>query len=297
MLPAPPPSALDDSHAAASALDTSAARTSTSPATFTSGGDGDVALPAQRAYGTDGAKPPPQRVRLVQRTASGNARRSSRRDASDDSFGGGGGSSSSSEEEEEGDDSDFGSHKGGGGGGGGGGAGRGRTAPPRRAAAVRGNQGGTTAVAVDGGELQPVMLSFLEHLAALPIAEPFLAPVTEEEVPGYHAVIAQPMDLATMTQHVRAGKYRTPAAFGKDLRLIVHNAARFNPPVASRTRRSGVGGVREAAEALRDDASVFALGLGGRWEGVAAMLDPAVPLPPWHGEGAVGESSSRRRGR
>ncbi|KAJ3540429.1 hypothetical protein NMY22_g4295 [Coprinellus aureogranulatus] len=58
----------------------------------------------------------------------------------------------------------------------------------------------------------------------------FLAPVDVEKVPGYLDVVKQPMDLGTIDEKVRRGRYRSLEDFASDLRLVTTNAKIFNPP-------------------------------------------------------------------
>ena len=46
----------------------------------------------------------------------------------------------------------------------------------------------------------------------------------EEDAPDYHAVIQNPMDMATLLQRVDGGKYITCKAFLMDFDLILANA-------------------------------------------------------------------------
>lgn len=52
----------------------------------------------------------------------------------------------------------------------------------------------------------------------------FHYPVLDEDAPNYHAVIQNPMDMATLLQRVDAGKYITCKAFLEDFDLILANA-------------------------------------------------------------------------
>lgn len=74
----------------------------------------------------------------------------------------------------------------------------------------------------------------------------FLRPVDIAKVPGYSNVVKRPMDLGTMQQKVKQGKYRSLEEFAvslcqivyaielticqDDLRLVTGNAKAFNPP-------------------------------------------------------------------
>jgi bromodomain-containing factor 1 len=59
---------------------------------------------------------------------------------------------------------------------------------------------------------------------------PFLEPVDEALVPGYHAIIRNPMDLQTMRSKLDQRRYQSVDEFVGDLRLIVDNCFKFNAP-------------------------------------------------------------------
>lgn len=52
----------------------------------------------------------------------------------------------------------------------------------------------------------------------------FHYPVLDEDAPDYRSIIHNPMDVATLLQHVDCGQYLTLAAFLRDIDLIVANA-------------------------------------------------------------------------
>ncbi|KAJ6677663.1 hypothetical protein OIU85_008257 [Salix viminalis] len=56
----------------------------------------------------------------------------------------------------------------------------------------------------------------------------FHYPVTDEDAPNYRSIIQNPMDIATMLQHVDSGQYITCSAFLQDIDLIVTNAKVYN---------------------------------------------------------------------
>ena len=47
----------------------------------------------------------------------------------------------------------------------------------------------------------------VKGLTKLDSAAPFLAPVSEEEAPGYHSVVKEPMDLSTVLNKLKTGAY------------------------------------------------------------------------------------------
>ncbi|KAI3464394.1 hypothetical protein Pfo_021057 [Paulownia fortunei] len=56
----------------------------------------------------------------------------------------------------------------------------------------------------------------------------FHYPVMDEDAPNYHAIIQNPMDMATLLQHVDSGKYITCKPFLEDFDLILTNAKKYN---------------------------------------------------------------------
>ncbi|XP_027356349.1 ATPase family AAA domain-containing protein At1g05910 isoform X2 [Abrus precatorius] len=56
----------------------------------------------------------------------------------------------------------------------------------------------------------------------------FHYPVSDEDAPNYRSIIQNPMDMATILQHVDNGHYITCAAFMQDINLIVSNAKAYN---------------------------------------------------------------------
>lgn len=49
-------------------------------------------------------------------------------------------------------------------------------------------------------------------------------------IPSYHTIITQPMDLGTMEKKLKAGQYPSPQAVADDFALMVRNAVTFNGP-------------------------------------------------------------------
>ncbi|KAL3504860.1 hypothetical protein ACH5RR_034701 [Cinchona calisaya] len=56
----------------------------------------------------------------------------------------------------------------------------------------------------------------------------FHYPVMDEDAPNYRSIIQNPMDIATLLQHVDSGKYITCKAFLEDFDLILTNAKMYN---------------------------------------------------------------------
>ncbi|KAI3756726.1 hypothetical protein L1987_56548 [Smallanthus sonchifolius] len=87
----------------------------------------------------------------------------------------------------------------------------------------------------------------------------FHYPVLDEDAPNYHAVIQNPMDMATLLQRVDGGKYITCKAFLEDFGLILANAKIYN--------RDDYNGARIVSRAyeLRDSV-----------HGMLSQMDPAL---------------------
>lgn len=87
----------------------------------------------------------------------------------------------------------------------------------------------------------------------------FHFPVSDEDAPNYRSIIQNPMDIATILQHVDNANYITCAAFLQDIDLIVSNAKAYNGDDYNGTRI-----VSRACE-LRDTV-----------HGMLSQMDPAL---------------------
>ena len=58
---------------------------------------------------------------------------------------------------------------------------------------------------------------------------PFREPVNPEEVPDYHTVIKDPMDLSTIQKRLASKFYKTKEIFWADITLMCDNCRRYNP--------------------------------------------------------------------
>ena len=74
--------------------------------------------------------------------------------------------------------------------------------------------------------LQRPMGQLLSLLKVHPSAEAFLDPVSAEDVPDYHQVISQPMDLGTLS--ARLTSYKGPEDFIQDLKQVFLNCFTYN---------------------------------------------------------------------
>ncbi|KAL1850364.1 transcription initiation at TATA-containing promoter protein [Diaporthe australafricana] len=75
------------------------------------------------------------------------------------------------------------------------------------------------------------VLKELKHSKHWTVNQFFLEPVDPValNIPTYHSVIKQPMDLGTMTAKLDSGEYESANAFKADLQLMVKNCTKFNP--------------------------------------------------------------------
>lgn len=60
-----------------------------------------------------------------------------------------------------------------------------------------------------------------------PTSGPFHKPVTRKQIPRYHEVIANPMDLSTIRDKIQKHKYATADQMLKDFHLMKNNALKF----------------------------------------------------------------------
>ncbi|XP_050677086.1 bromodomain-containing protein 8 [Leptidea sinapis] len=72
-----------------------------------------------------------------------------------------------------------------------------------------------------------VMLVY-NRLCAHKYASLFLRPITDDEAPGYSAIVKRPMDLSTIRKNIDAGNVRTTAEFQRDVLLMLSNALIYN---------------------------------------------------------------------
>lgn len=75
------------------------------------------------------------------------------------------------------------------------------------------------------------VLKELKHNKNWALNQYFLEPVDPValNIPTYHSVIKQPMDLGTMTAKLDSGEYESASAFRADFHLMIKNCTKFNP--------------------------------------------------------------------
>ncbi len=61
-------------------------------------------------------------------------------------------------------------------------------------------------------EAASAALRVIQKVACSKSGVPFSAPVSEQDVPGYRAIVKKPMDLGTIAQHLENGHYRSLGA-------------------------------------------------------------------------------------
>lgn len=76
------------------------------------------------------------------------------------------------------------------------------------------------------------ILKELLHKKNLEVAYHFYYPVDAESLGlrDYHEIVKHPMDLDTIRKKMDARDYRKPEQFANDVRLMLHNSFRYNPP-------------------------------------------------------------------
>lgn len=82
--------------------------------------------------------------------------------------------------------------------------------------------------AEEADPLYPLLRQLLNDLTDQTWAWPFAEPVDPETVPGYYAVIKEPMDLKTMDHRLEHGFYKSLDMFVKDFDRIISNCKMFN---------------------------------------------------------------------
>lgn len=76
------------------------------------------------------------------------------------------------------------------------------------------------------------ILKELLHKKNFEVAYHFYYPVDAESLGlrDYHEIVKHPMDLDTIKKKMDAREYRKPEQFASDVRLMLHNSFRYNPP-------------------------------------------------------------------
>lgn len=76
------------------------------------------------------------------------------------------------------------------------------------------------------------IISMINKLKKFDKIKPFLEPVDPVllNIPDYFLIITRPMDISTIETKARDGQYETFEQFEADVKLIVANAVRYNPP-------------------------------------------------------------------
>ena len=68
----------------------------------------------------------------------------------------------------------------------------------------------------------------LEKIMKFPIAQPFLEPVSERDVPEYYTVISKAMAFSIIKENLESQRYSNVDQFIKDIKLIYENSKEFN---------------------------------------------------------------------
>ncbi|KAK9838020.1 hypothetical protein WJX74_009849 [Apatococcus lobatus] len=90
-------------------------------------------------------------------------------------------------------------------------------------------------------------LGVVKGMLKVKAALPFIRPVLESQVPGYHKVVKKPMDLSTVRDGIQEGQYSDAGAIWADLQQVWRNCRAFN------TKGSLVGNLGEQAAATLQD--------------------------------------------
>ncbi|PVU91474.1 hypothetical protein BB561_004376 [Smittium simulii] len=77
-------------------------------------------------------------------------------------------------------------------------------------------------------KLQTWQENLVSEMQVHPSAWAFLQPVDDKEVPDYYLHIKNPMDLATLMENIKTGKYDNLETFIYDTTLIFNNAREYN---------------------------------------------------------------------
>ena len=78
--------------------------------------------------------------------------------------------------------------------------------------------------------LEEYVHDFIVEIRKPTYMNPFKTPVDPDLVPHYYTVIKNPMDLSTLTQKFKEGKYIFLSEVKNDFQLMIENCEAFNPP-------------------------------------------------------------------
>ncbi|KAL5289713.1 BRWD3 family protein [Megaselia abdita] len=84
------------------------------------------------------------------------------------------------------------------------------------------------------------ILSALQNIMSLGIADPFLAPVDLNIYPAYAKAVAYPIDLTTIKNRFENNFYRRITSAQFDVRFLAHNAEEFNKPHTNIVRHARI---------------------------------------------------------
>jgi hypothetical protein len=80
--------------------------------------------------------------------------------------------------------------------------------------------------------LTTALQQLLQEVSKDPRAAPFLSPVSEDDAPGYHDVIKEPMDLSLMTSRISSYE-KDPVKLLRDFNLMCDNCQTYNVETSS----------------------------------------------------------------
>ena len=80
------------------------------------------------------------------------------------------------------------------------------------------------------GTLQGQISTLIAICLKEPSSAAFREPVSEAQVPGYHSIVKNPIDLSDIRARNEAGRYTTREEFRSDIKLMVENCVLFNGP-------------------------------------------------------------------
>lgn len=76
--------------------------------------------------------------------------------------------------------------------------------------------------------MQKFFLKIIDEIGSRDVKEIFHCPVDPEEVPDYHSMIKEPMDLSTMMEKVHRLEYESVESLEADFDLMIQNCLLYN---------------------------------------------------------------------
>eukprot|EP00218_Dolichomastix_sp_CCMP3274_P008270 CAMPEP_0170135160 /NCGR_PEP_ID=MMETSP0033_2-20121228/2333_1 /TAXON_ID=195969 /ORGANISM="Dolichomastix tenuilepis, Strain CCMP3274" /LENGTH=496 /DNA_ID=CAMNT_0010370755 /DNA_START=183 /DNA_END=1673 /DNA_ORIENTATION=- len=97
--------------------------------------------------------------------------------------------------------------------------------------------------------------AIIKEVIKMPDAEPFAAPVNQDEVPDYYEIVRRPCDFQTIANRLSKCRYKSPHQVWDDIEQIWHNCKMYNDNPKDPVRLIGMR-LRETISAMWEDENI-----------------------------------------